>query len=61
MKQLKRPLRDNLLRQLELAKQHRDKLYQLQRESGEAGIELDVSTQIRRAEQDVDKLERLTR
>jgi len=57
-----RPIRDNLLRQLTLAREHRDKLYTLERESREAGIDMGSSIQIviRSAEEDVEKLERLT-
>jgi hypothetical protein len=57
-----RPIHDNLLRQLALAREYRDNLYTLERESKEAGIEMGSSIQdtIRRAENDVEKLERLT-
>lgn len=56
----KRPIHDNLVRQLKLATEYRDKLYQLERESRENGIEIDLGDTLRRAEQDVDKLQRLT-
>jgi hypothetical protein len=50
-----RPIRENLLRQLALAQEYLEKLYQLDKEGCGCGF------QIARTEEEVDKLRRLTR